>query len=597
MRRFLLVLAIGLVLAAPARAWTWPSSGPVLVPFSFDPSTPYAAGQHRGIDVGGNAGESVVAPAAGTITFAGTVPGSGKAVTILTSDGWSVTLTQLGSIAVAKGASVAEGDGIGTIGPSGDPEAAGQYVQLGIRYAGEDQGYVDPLTLLPARTAEPVSDTVAGGEEATGSVPSSEPDSATSGGSAASPAAIAPAVVAPASATPAQPSTLVPSATPPPPEVPDQGIPATAGSDSAVTGQAQMPAASLSATGARAAAATAPAARVENLTARAKPTPASDDLPVAPSPPSVSKVDAGAPSAQVRPDAKATEPGAATDRRGQTASAPRPVEVTASRPASQPVPTTTTGAVQSGPPASAPPPVSPAPQPVAAVRTNQPSDAPKQPANVPAASHRSPPRDGGMIGHALRSGRRAEAAVVAIATAAIAATELPRAVPNPPTHPLVARRSGPRTSIRQPRHEQGMLRWLVAILSAAALALLGVGYRIAGAAKAAPIMENDDVEGRRPQTSVLEPRVLEPRVLEPCDLEPCDLEPCVSEPEEDSGRAGVAICGRAPAPWPRGGVRSSVRRIRPLPPSEGKRRSDGERDGRARHAGDGGRRPGREVLR
>ena len=47
---------------------------------------------------------------AGVVTFAGTVPGNGKSLTILTSDGWSVTLTQLGSIAVAKGATVAEGD-------------------------------------------------------------------------------------------------------------------------------------------------------------------------------------------------------------------------------------------------------------------------------------------------------------------------------------------------------------------------------------------------------------------------------------------------------------------------------------------------------
>ena len=43
-------------------------------------------------------------------------------MTIQTADGWSVTLTHLGSIAVTKGASVAEGDGVGTIGPSGEPE-------------------------------------------------------------------------------------------------------------------------------------------------------------------------------------------------------------------------------------------------------------------------------------------------------------------------------------------------------------------------------------------------------------------------------------------------------------------------------------------
>jgi murein DD-endopeptidase MepM/ murein hydrolase activator NlpD len=166
MRRFLLVLVAALAFAAPASAWTWPASGPVLLAYSFDPAHPYAAGQHRGIDVGGAAGEMIQAPAGGVVAFAGTVPGSGASVTILTSDGWSVTITQLGSIAVAKGATVVEGDSIGTIGPSGDPEVGGPYVQFGIRHADQDQGYVDPAGLLPPRAvdagaATPVSEPAA----------------------------------------------------------------------------------------------------------------------------------------------------------------------------------------------------------------------------------------------------------------------------------------------------------------------------------------------------------------------------------------------------------------------------------------------------
>ena len=120
-------------------------------PFSYDPAQPYAAGQHRGIDIGADAaGETVSAPAAGTITFAGTVPTNGQSVTIGTADGYSVTLTHLGSIAVAKGESVAERDPIGTTGPSGVPELAGPYVHLGIRTTADPNGYVDPLGLLPA---------------------------------------------------------------------------------------------------------------------------------------------------------------------------------------------------------------------------------------------------------------------------------------------------------------------------------------------------------------------------------------------------------------------------------------------------------------
>src|SRR5581483_2298862 len=135
-----------LIWAPAAQAWSWPVSGPVLQPFSYDEAHPYAAGQHRGIDIGADAaGETVVAPAAGTVSFAGTVPTNGKSVTIETSDGYAVTLTHLGSFAVVKGASVAEGDPVGEVGPSGTPEIAGPYVHLGIRATGDPNGYLDPL--------------------------------------------------------------------------------------------------------------------------------------------------------------------------------------------------------------------------------------------------------------------------------------------------------------------------------------------------------------------------------------------------------------------------------------------------------------------
>ena len=125
--------------------------GPVINPFAYDEAHPYAAGQHRGIDIGADsAGTAVVAPAAGTVTFAGTVPTNGKSVTIETADGYSVTLTHLGSITVAKGATVAEQDTVGTLGPSGTPEVDGPYVHLGIRLTSDPNGYVDPLGLLPA---------------------------------------------------------------------------------------------------------------------------------------------------------------------------------------------------------------------------------------------------------------------------------------------------------------------------------------------------------------------------------------------------------------------------------------------------------------
>src|SRR5262245_25874378 len=116
-----------------AGAWTWPSGGAVVQPFVFDPAHPYAGGQHRGVDVGGDAGESVLAPAGGVVTFAGSVPTNGKSVTIQTPDGLSVTLVHLGSIGVIRNAEVAEGAVVGAIGPSGTPEAADPYVHMGVR--------------------------------------------------------------------------------------------------------------------------------------------------------------------------------------------------------------------------------------------------------------------------------------------------------------------------------------------------------------------------------------------------------------------------------------------------------------------------------
>lgn len=140
--------------APPALAWTWPVDGPMLRPFALG-DDPYAAGQHRGIDVAGAPGSPVRAPAAGTVRFAGTVPGGGRTVTLLTEDGYAVTLLHMGAIAVARSAPVAEGATVGTIGPSGDAEHEQGYVHLGVRVAEDPNGYLDPLAFLPARDVAP----------------------------------------------------------------------------------------------------------------------------------------------------------------------------------------------------------------------------------------------------------------------------------------------------------------------------------------------------------------------------------------------------------------------------------------------------------
>jgi hypothetical protein len=167
------VLLATLVCVSPAHAWTWPQDGPVLQPFVLG-GDPYAAGQHRGIDVAGPPGAPVHAPTAGTVSFAGFVPSGGRTVTIQTEDGLAVTLLHLGSLDVVRGATVAEGGTVGTLALDGDADHPVPYVQMGVRVAADPQGYLDPLVFLPAR------------------VPAAEP-SAPAGEPAADPAAELPA--------------------------------------------------------------------------------------------------------------------------------------------------------------------------------------------------------------------------------------------------------------------------------------------------------------------------------------------------------------------------------------------------------------------
>lgn len=199
--RLALPVLVFLVWTPVGQAWSWPVRGPVVEPFAYDEAHPYASGQHRGIDIAADAtGESVIAPAAGTVSFAGTVPSSGESVTIETADGYSVTLTHLGSIAVAKGASVAEGDEVGTIGPSGTPETDGPYLHLGVRTTADPNGYVDPLSLLP-----PASESAGSDSGSTGTQPATQPNSSSGSASSTPPAS---------QSQPAPPATATTPATP-----------------------------------------------------------------------------------------------------------------------------------------------------------------------------------------------------------------------------------------------------------------------------------------------------------------------------------------------------------------------------------------------
>jgi hypothetical protein len=199
--------------APPALAWTWPADGPVLRPFVLG-DDPYAASQHRGVDIASPSGGLVRAPASGVVSFAGTVPGGGRTVTIQTADGYSVTLVHLGAIGVERGQELAEGAGVGSAGRSGDAEHAEPYVHLGVRVTVDPTGYVDPLGLLPARGAPPPPSPAPPAEQVPEAPPDSPPSPETPGVPAPAPHEPAPAPELPARAPVVAAPSLPPVAAP-----------------------------------------------------------------------------------------------------------------------------------------------------------------------------------------------------------------------------------------------------------------------------------------------------------------------------------------------------------------------------------------------
>jgi hypothetical protein len=150
-RRALVATVVAvLLIAAPARAdWVWPVSGKVITPYR-NGDDPYAAGQHRGIDIAAALGTSVVAAASGEVRFAGTAGFSGVTVSIRSADGrFDTSYLHLASTAVRKSQIVAAGERVGTVGTTGVRSAEQPHLHFGVRDAGSRHGYRDPLALLP----------------------------------------------------------------------------------------------------------------------------------------------------------------------------------------------------------------------------------------------------------------------------------------------------------------------------------------------------------------------------------------------------------------------------------------------------------------
>jgi hypothetical protein len=485
-RRFVLVLLCVLAVPASARAWTWPVDGPVVRGFSFDPDHPYAAGQHRGIDLAAGAGTPVRAPTAGTVTFAGAVPNGGKTISIETPLGYTATLLHLGTIAVGRGAHVAEGA----------PVAAGgndAFVYFGIRTTADPQGYVDPLGFLPARPAPTTR--VGGG----GTTPSrtAEPRAATAPAQPtdASAAAGATRPAASPSGDAAGKSSGADSAA-----VAGQAAPAVATPATATSGEAATPAASSA----------APPAAAPVVPAEAV---APDATAAAPRGSATEEGDRGRNSPAAEADGVAVVNGLRT-----SVARPRPVAGAMSAH----VRGAAAGRLR---------------RPIADVTARAATSVPDA-GRSPAASHTRAPGSSARATH--------------------------------PTSDAVSRtggRSGGGVSDVVPL----LVASIVAVLSLVTAFLLR--RRLASRGTPARIMSG---------------------VGRSFEQEPILVGTAAQQ--EGPRRARVAVRERPTASRARGGVRGAGRHLRAVPPAEQSRRADGERNGRARDAGDGRRRPAERLA-
>ncbi|WP_378145627.1 murein hydrolase activator EnvC family protein [Cnuibacter sp. UC19_7] len=165
MLRVLLALVSSvLVLLGPPSAgarhprWAWPVEGAPVVARGYEaPATRYGAG-HRGLDLAVGVGGVVLAPADGTVAFAGQV--AGRPVLALEHGGGYRSSLEPVSSTLAVGDTVTRGQPVGAVAEGGHCTGC---VHFGVRLRGE---YLDPralivgiprAVLLPAVAVAPVA--------------------------------------------------------------------------------------------------------------------------------------------------------------------------------------------------------------------------------------------------------------------------------------------------------------------------------------------------------------------------------------------------------------------------------------------------------
>ncbi|HZJ27068.1 MAG TPA: peptidoglycan DD-metalloendopeptidase family protein [Acidimicrobiia bacterium] len=136
------------VAPAPGRRFTPPVPGTVLRPFSA-PRARYGPG-HRGVDFAAGPGDEVRAAGDGTVVFAGSVAGSLHVVVAHAGD-LRTSYSYLASISVRKGARVARGVVVGTVGGAAveGSTGGGAHESAGLHFGARlGERYIDPMLLF-----------------------------------------------------------------------------------------------------------------------------------------------------------------------------------------------------------------------------------------------------------------------------------------------------------------------------------------------------------------------------------------------------------------------------------------------------------------
>ncbi len=120
-------------------SFAWPLRGEILSRYG----APRGGRRHAGVDIRGRRGEPVLAAAAGTVVFSGTLRGYGRTVILSHGDGYETLYAHNADLLVGPGDEVVRGQPVATVGRTGNATTEHCHFEIQVNGAA-----VDPLTFL-----------------------------------------------------------------------------------------------------------------------------------------------------------------------------------------------------------------------------------------------------------------------------------------------------------------------------------------------------------------------------------------------------------------------------------------------------------------